>query len=104
MIIIWTLTAKFRLKEIYLYYKHAASLPVAKKLKKEVFTSTSSLKNHPEIGQIEELLKNKKFEYRYLIKGNYKIIYRIENDRVYVIDVFDCRQNPTKLSKVRFKR
>ena len=99
MKIIWTLPAKFRLKEIYVYYKHNTSVSVAKKLKKEIFETTGSLKHHPEIGQIEALLKRKKFEYKYLVKGNYKIIYRIEKEEIYIIDVFDCRQNPQKIKR-----
>ena len=100
MKIIWTFPAKFRLKEIYLYHKHYASLTIAKKLKQKIFSATHTLIRHPKIGQEEELLKHKQKEYRYLVQGNYKIIYKIDKDIIYVEDVFDCRQNPNKLLKI----
>ncbi|HLG34892.1 MAG TPA: type II toxin-antitoxin system RelE/ParE family toxin [Bacteroidia bacterium] len=51
-------------------------------------------------GQTEPLLRNKKYEYRYLVDGNYKIIY-FENEGVIIISaVFDTRQNPGKLKKI----
>ena len=99
MTVIWTLPAKYLLKEIYLYYKHTASASVAKNLVKKIFETTRSLSSHPKMGTIEELLRNKKEEYRYLVKGNYKILYKITKEEIYVTDVFDCRQNPKKMKE-----
>jgi hypothetical protein len=36
-------------------------------------------------------------EYRYLVEGNYKIIYSLDDKVLYVEAVVDTRQNPTKL-------
>jgi len=52
------------------------------------------------MGQVEELLKDKfKEEFRYLVFRQYKIIYlvNIDEHRVDIVNVFDCRQNPTKM-------
>jgi toxin ParE1/3/4 len=49
------------------------------------------------IGQREPLLTHKSDIYRYLVEGNYKIIYRMKGDRVIIDTVFDVRQNPNKL-------
>jgi len=40
-------------------------------------------------------------EYRYLVYKNYKIIYWINTakNRIDIIDVFDTRQNPVKISR-----
>jgi hypothetical protein len=43
------------------------------------------------------LLKPLGKDHRYLVEGKYKIIYRVEGNVLYVEDVFDCRQNPTKM-------
>ena len=51
----------------------------------------------PFIGQIEENLIELKQEQRYLVEGNYKIIYRVIDKEIYITDVFDCRQNPQKI-------
>ena len=52
------------------------------------------------IGQIEELLADIPFEYRYLIEDYYKIIYRIVKGKVEIVKIFDVRQNPEKLTNL----
>ena len=37
------------------------------------------------------------FEYRRLVVGNFKIIYRIEGEVIYVTDTFDARQDPKRM-------
>ncbi len=96
MKIIWTLPAKYRLREIFLYYKYKASLRIARKIKSTIFNSTFALSSNSKMGSREELLKHKKEEYRYLVEGNYKIIYKIDKN-IFILDVFDCRQNPEKI-------
>ena len=49
------------------------------------------------IGGIEENLIGLDQGHRFLLKGNYKIIYKVVGDIVYITDVFDCRQNPQKI-------
>lgn len=51
------------------------------------------------IGVVDELLKTRAEQYRYLVSANYKIIYSIdqENRLIKIADVFDTRQNPIKL-------
>ncbi len=36
-------------------------------------------------------------DHRYLVEGNYKIIYRVETKTVFIVRVFDARQAPEKL-------
>ena len=98
MKVIWTLPAKYRLKEIYFYYKYKASPAIAKKLVKNILQTTRTLSWHSKIGNSEKLLEHRNEEYRYLVKGNYKIIYKIIKTEIYITDVFDCRQNPKKIN------
>jgi len=56
-----------------------------------------TLETNPQIGPKEPLLGDYEFEYRFLVKKNYKIIYRLDNNIVRVISVFDTRQNPSKI-------
>lgn len=97
--IIWTNFAISELKNIYLYYRMVASDTVADKIRKSIFDATKPLTKEPLIGQIEENLIELKQEHRYLVEGNYKIIYRIISDNVYITDIFDCRQNPQKIKR-----
>lgn len=95
--VIWTYFATLELKNIFLYYKLVASENVAEKIKKSIFNATKILPKQSFIGQIEENLIELKQEHRYLIEGNYKIIYKVMNKDIYITDIFDCRQNPQKI-------
>jgi plasmid stabilization system protein ParE len=55
------------------------------------------LLNNPTIGQREEYLEHLGQFHRRIIEGNYKIIYRIEGENIYVTDIFDSRQEPYKM-------
>jgi len=37
--------------------------------------------------------------HRYLVRGNYKIIYKEIPDGILITDVFDTRQDPVKINK-----
>jgi hypothetical protein len=51
--------------------------------------------------QIEELLIDRQYAYRYIVCKNYKIIYSIDYtlQLIKIADVFDTRQNPTKIKR-----
>lgn len=52
----------------------------------------------PLIGQKEPLLEERAMNYRYLfIKPYFKVIYLIQNDALYLMDVWDVRQEPQRL-------
>jgi len=94
--IIWSEFAETQLDEIYEYYEKKASPRVAKKLVKGIIDEPKKLIKTPQIGQEEELLKQRETEYRYLVFKNYKLIYSvdIQNGFIKIADVFDTRQNP----------
>ena len=98
--VFWTDTARFHLEDIYNYYKLKASVKVAKKLVKGLIDCTIQLENNPKSGAKEPLLSHRKNEYRYLVEGNYKIIYWIDGSYIIIAAVFDCRQNPTKMINI----
>jgi plasmid stabilization system protein ParE len=98
--VFWTDTALYQLKDIFEYYKKNANLKVARKIIKRIVNETIYLEKNPRIGQREFLLENRKKEFRFLVVGNYKIIYWIEDYYVKIASVFDSRQNPTKLKNI----
>jgi plasmid stabilization system protein ParE len=51
----------------------------------------------PYIGQQEEYLEHLGKDHRRLIEGNYKIIYRVQGEDIYITDIFDSRQDPSKM-------
>jgi len=98
--VFWTETAIEQLENIFDYYKFKVSVKVAQNIVTRLVDRTVQLENQPLSGQIEELLKNRKKEYRYIVEDNYKIIYWLDDNYIKIAAVFDTRQNPEKLKKM----
>lgn len=98
MKIIWSNFASETLLNIYKYHKKVAGINTACKIKNKIFNATKELKNHPHVGQIELSLENLSEEHRYLVSGNYKVIYKKVTEGILITDIFDTRQNPTKIN------
>ncbi len=93
----WTLEAKKDLKKIYKFYVKYFSKELALKTINQTFNKVKTLELGTELGQEEELLKHLNQGHRYLISNHNKIIYKVEDDIIYITHVFDTRQNPEKL-------
>jgi toxin ParE1/3/4 len=61
--------------------------------------ATKVLELQPEVGQIEQALLNRKEQVRYLVEGNFKILYFLRDRMVIISDVFDTRQSPKRLKR-----
>ena len=92
--------AKFRLKQIYQFYKITASAKVAEKLKHSIIKKIESLNKLSRRGVEEKNLKELNQGHMYLVVGNYKIIFLISENTVFVTDIFDTRQDPSKMGKI----
>ena len=97
MKIIWTDFAIENLKGIYDFYAQKAGKKIANKIKLKIFESTKQLLKNPESGQLELSLENLQQNHRYLVSGNYKIIYRLFDNQIAIVDIFDTRQEPKKI-------
>ena len=98
MRIIWSDFSSKILFEIYQYHKEKAGYPVAQKIKSTIFKSTKRLIKHSTSGQIELTLENLGEGHRYLVEGNYKIIYKKVKEGILITDIFDTRQDPAKIN------
>lgn len=101
LIVYWTDFAKNQLKNIFDYHKEKVSLKIARQIGRQIVEKTNDLRSFPEIGALEGLLRDKPQKFRYIVSTNYKIIYWInkEKNRIEVVDVFDTRQNPEKITR-----
>jgi len=101
--IIWSAFSETQLDEIYEYYEKKASPRVATKIVTGIIKESEKLIKASFIGQEEELLKERKIDYRYLVFKNYKLIYSVdeENGFIKIADVFDTRQNPPKMKRTK---
>lgn len=99
--IIWSDFAESQLNEIFEYYVENASLKVAKNILQKLLEEPNRILDNPEMLQTEELLIDRQDTYRYIVCKNYKIIYSIDYtlQLVKIADVFDTRQNPTKIKR-----
>jgi toxin ParE1/3/4 len=90
MKILWTNNAKVNLTNIRKNHsKHIAS---------KINSRTKDF--FPLMGQKEDFLFDYKADFRYLVEGNYKIIYWINGEVIRISSVFDTRQNPEKLKNL----
>ena len=96
MKLVVTLPARNSLRAIHDHYKKEVSIRVADKIKSGITKKLRFLAEHPHSGQLEETLRDMGLEHRRIVERNYKIIYRIIDDVIYVTDIFDSRRDPTK--------
>jgi len=62
-----------------------------------ILDAAENLAINPFIGQEEPYLEHLNLRYRRIIKDHYKIIYRVTGQYIYITDIFDTRQDPTKM-------
>ncbi len=98
MKIIWSNLASESLKNIFQYHKDIVGNAIAQKLKANIFDSTKQLNTYPNSGQIEESLELLEEGHRYLVRGNYKVIYKKVKEGILITDIFDTRQDPLKIN------
>ncbi len=73
---------------------------LAKRTIERIIDKADLLRNgFPDIGQVEPLLEDHPLKPRYLLEGNYKIIYRYDPIAAYILMIFDVRQNPSRLTE-----
>ncbi len=96
MKLVWTKRSEIRIQAIEDFLTLEA---IAQTYVRGLYDSAQRLVFNPRSGQRELLLEDLRQEYRRLVEGNYKIIYYIENEIVWIVDIWDCRQNPVMLRK-----
>ncbi|HLZ16960.1 MAG TPA: type II toxin-antitoxin system RelE/ParE family toxin [Cyclobacteriaceae bacterium] len=74
-------------------------VPVEKinEIRNRILSKADMLLTTPYLGQQEEYLEHLGKGHRRLIEGNYKIIYRVQGENIYITDIFDSRQDPAKM-------
>jgi len=95
--VIWSDEALNDLETIYDFLAEN-SQPAAQRIVESILSRSGQLESFPESGAKETIKSNDK-EYRYLVEGNYKIIYNYQPDSqtVHIAVVFDTRYDPEKL-------
>ena len=97
--VLWSSKSETDLQNIYDYYSQFSKITAIKMIS-GFRTQAILLNKNPYIAPVEPSLDGFQKTYRSLIaKKKYKLIYTVENNHVYIVRVWDCRQNPAKLVK-----
>jgi len=92
--VIWTKNSEIQLQEILEFFtKRNKSGLYSRKLYKKFKTELITVSKNPELG-----IKTKLDQIRGLIIEDYILFYKILEDRIIILKVWDCRQNPDKLN------
>ena len=99
--VIWTKNAQFDLESIIEYIK-IDSVNIAKKIFFEIKEECANLYYFPERKRVVPVLQQIGIlKYREIIHERYRIIFKIDNTKVYVLLVVDSRRN---LEDILFQR
>lgn len=101
--IYWTNFSEKELQNIFSYYQEKTGIQVATEITEGIVNETDILESNPYIGQIEESLRDRTKEFRYLVCNNYKIIYwtNLDKNQIEIWDIFACRQDPLKIKRTK---
>ncbi|MCC8093910.1 MAG: type II toxin-antitoxin system RelE/ParE family toxin [Tannerellaceae bacterium] len=100
--LVWSLQAAEDLRTIYFFY-YNQSPDAAHKIYNRIKKESERLRRLPYIAPIESLLEDEIEIFRSLVVlQHFKVIYTIEDNFIYIVHVWDCRQDPIRLiQKIR---
>ena len=94
----WTDDATERLDAIMEYLLETFGISSVIKLRDEIDSYINTLLTNPNIGRVEPFLVGKRYVYRSIVINSInKIVYRIDEDVLYIIDIWDMRRSPNNL-------
>ena len=91
----WTNQAKAdRIKILDYFRKRNGSTSYSKKLNRVFIKEIDNIGKHPKLGR-----KSNSANVRLKVSGNYYIMYMIDKNSIFILRIWDTRQNPIKLNK-----
>ena len=97
MKVVWSAWALRQVDEIHVWYSTEATPAVADRIVEDILAVAVLLEQFPFGGQMEPWLEHKGLGHRRVVVGNFKVVYRVHQDEVRIVDVFDARQDPGKM-------
>ncbi len=98
MRIVWTTQAQEDLEAIYQYWL-PTNEAYATRLYNSLIDEAEVLASQPKAGALERLLEHVPGHYRSLLADKrHKLVYTIEGNDIVIHAVWDCRQDPDKLT------
>lgn len=94
--IIFSSLARENLKTIYQYYIENASENIADYVLNKIIEKIESINLYPNVGNKEPFA----VDFKFVLVYNYKIIFRLIDNKIYIADVFHTSQNPNKIIEI----
>lgn len=86
-----------RIKETAEYIRTEFGRQSEQKFKYALRKVVNLLQDNPQLGPLEPLLAERASAYRSIVMGRLnKVVYRIVDDRIEIVDLWDCRREPKK--------
>ena len=96
--VVYTFQARKSLREsLELLKKNHVSADKRNAIRKSILDKAEQLAPNPNMGEKEEYLLHLNQGHRRVVESHYKIIYLIEDDYIIITDIFDSRQDPSKM-------
>lgn len=93
----YTTSAKLRLNAIWRYLCDTATVETADTFEKQVLDKADELLAQPLKGHPVKRMQRLGLGHRALPIGRHLIVYRIDGERIWVTDVFDTKQHPSRM-------
>ena len=91
----WTQHARTQRNQVADYIQKSFGVKRRKRFIQEVQQMAQMLRNHPNLGPIDPLYADRSAAYRSVnINGLSKMVYRVEDDIIYIAAFWDCRREP----------
>ena len=97
MIVEYTEQAFESLEEIKKFLSKNHNSEKVEEIRTKILDRAESLVDFSERGQVQTNLLSLDKGHRYVLEKHTKIIYRIEEETIYITDFFDTRQDPSKM-------
>jgi plasmid stabilization system protein ParE len=95
MIIKWDPNARASYRQVARYINTKFGRKVRKEFMQRVKDTENLIKSTPNIGSIDPLYVDRAVSYRsIIINGLNKLVYRIDNDIIYIVAFWDTRREP----------
>lgn len=94
----WSDDATDVLNDIMEYLLETFGISSVIKLRDEIDDYVNTLLKNPNAGRVEPFLEGRCYVYRSIVINSInKIVYRIDGDVLYIVDIWDMRRSPNNL-------
>jgi plasmid stabilization system protein ParE len=91
----WSRVADRDLEQAYAYLLERDP-PAARRFAAAIFAAVDRLVAHPELGRVARDLEPVG-RYRHILSGRYRVIYRVDDEALVILRVWDTRRDPARL-------